>query len=68
MAHIDKDKYMVQAFMSLLKENRMMSVHTMVLKLEACTSVVNRDQASEAGFSSERSIGYEAKWNSKWIR
>jgi hypothetical protein len=31
MAHIDKDKYMVQDFMSLLKDNKMMNVHTMVL-------------------------------------
>jgi hypothetical protein len=31
MAHIDKDKYVVQDFMSLLKENKMMSIHTMVL-------------------------------------
>jgi hypothetical protein len=27
----DKDKYVVQDFMSLLKENKIMSVHTMVL-------------------------------------
>jgi hypothetical protein len=53
--------------MSLLKENKMMSVHTMVLKMEACISVVNQDQAFEAGFSNERLIVYEAKWNSKWI-
>jgi hypothetical protein len=31
----------------------MMSVHTMVLKMEACISVVNKDQAFEAGFSNE---------------
>jgi hypothetical protein len=31
MAHIDKEKYMVQDFMCLLKENIIMSVHTMVL-------------------------------------
>jgi hypothetical protein len=31
MAHIEKDKYMVQGFMCLLKENTIMSVHTMVL-------------------------------------
>jgi hypothetical protein len=41
---------MVQDFMSLSKENKMMSVHTMVLKMEACISVVNQDQAFEAGF------------------
>jgi hypothetical protein len=51
MAHIYKDKYMVQDFMSLSKENKMMSVHTMVLKMEACISVVN--QAFEEGFSNE---------------
>jgi hypothetical protein len=33
-----------------LKGNKMMSVHTMVLKLEACISVVNQDQAFEARF------------------
>jgi hypothetical protein len=31
MAHIDKDKYIVQGFMCLLKKNIAMSVHTMVL-------------------------------------
>jgi hypothetical protein len=31
MAHIDTDKYMVQDFMCLLKENIIISVHTMVL-------------------------------------
>jgi hypothetical protein len=67
MVHIDKDKYMVQDFMSLLKENKMMSVHTMVLILEACISIVNQDQAFGAGFSNERLIVYEAKCNSKWI-
>jgi hypothetical protein len=50
VAHIYKVKYMMQDFMSLSKENKMMSVHTMVLKLEACISVVNQDQAFEAGF------------------
>jgi hypothetical protein len=30
LAHIDKDKYAVQDFMSLLKKDKMMSVHTMV--------------------------------------
>jgi hypothetical protein len=30
MTHVDKDKYMVQDFMCLLKENIIMSVHTMV--------------------------------------
>jgi hypothetical protein len=36
-------------------------------KLEACISVVNQDQAFGAGFSNERLIVYEEKWNSKWI-
>jgi hypothetical protein len=31
MAHIDKDKNVVQDFMSLLEQNKIMSVHTMVL-------------------------------------
>jgi N-acetyl-anhydromuramyl-L-alanine amidase AmpD len=53
MALIYKDKYMVQDFMSLLKENKMMSIHFMVQKMEACISVVNQDQAFEAGFSNE---------------
>jgi hypothetical protein len=53
MAHIDKDKYVLQDFMTLLKENKIINVH-MVLKLEACTSVVNQDQAFEVGFSNER--------------
>jgi N-acetyl-anhydromuramyl-L-alanine amidase AmpD len=53
VAHIYKDKYMVQDFMSLLKENKMMSIHFMVLKMEACISIVNHDQAFEAGFSNE---------------
>jgi hypothetical protein len=67
MARIDKDKYAVQDFISLLKKDKMMSVYTMVLKLEACTSIVNQDQAFGAGFSNERLIAYEAKRNSKWI-
>jgi hypothetical protein len=53
MAHIYKDKHMVQDFMSLLKENKMLSILSMVLKMEACISVVNQDQAFEAGFSNE---------------
>jgi hypothetical protein len=31
MDHIDNDKYVVQDFMSLLKENEIMNIHTMVL-------------------------------------
>jgi hypothetical protein len=36
-----------------LKENKMKSIHTMVLKMEACVFVVNQDQTFEAGFSNE---------------
>jgi hypothetical protein len=50
-----------------LKGNKMMNVHTMVLKMEACISVVHQDLAFEAVFSNERLIVYEAKWNPKWI-
>jgi hypothetical protein len=66
MAHIDKDKYLVQDFMSLLKEQNNECTHY-GSKLEACTFIVNQDQAFEAGFSNERLIVYEAKWNSTWI-
>jgi hypothetical protein len=48
--HIYKDKYMVQDFIRLLEENKMMRVHNVVLKLEACISVVNQDQAFGARF------------------
>jgi hypothetical protein len=53
MAHIDKDTYMVQDFMCLLKENKIMKCRHYDSKLEACTFVVNQDQAFEAGFSNE---------------
>jgi hypothetical protein len=66
-AHIFKDMYVVQDFMSLLKENNVMSVHTMVLKMEACISVVNQNLAFEAVFSNERLTVYEAKWNSSGL-
>jgi hypothetical protein len=39
MAHIDKDKYVVRDFMSLLKENKIMSVHTMVLSWKLAHSL-----------------------------
>jgi hypothetical protein len=39
MAHIDKDKYMVQDFMSSLKDNKIMSVHTMVLNWKLAHSL-----------------------------
>jgi hypothetical protein len=66
MAHIGKDKYLVQDFMSLWKEQNNECTHY-GSKWEACTFVVNQDQAFEAGFSNERLIVYEAKWNSTWI-
>jgi hypothetical protein len=50
-----------------LKENKMMSILFMVLKMEACISIVNQDLAFEAVFSNKRLTVYEAKWNSKWI-
>jgi hypothetical protein len=40
MAHIDKDKYVVQDFMSLLEENKIMSVHTMVLNWKLAHSLL----------------------------
>jgi hypothetical protein len=40
MAHIDKDKYAVQDFMSLLEENKIMSVHTMVLNWKLAHSLL----------------------------
>jgi hypothetical protein len=54
-------------FHEFIEREQMMSLHTMVLKMEACISVVNQDLAFEAVFSNERLIVYEAKWNSKWI-
>jgi hypothetical protein len=39
MAHIDKDKYMMQGFMCLFKENIIMSVHTMVLNWKLAHSL-----------------------------
>jgi hypothetical protein len=53
MAHIDKDKYMVQDFMCLLKEEHNNECTHYGSNLEACTSIVNQDQAFEAGFSNE---------------
>jgi hypothetical protein len=67
MAHIDKDKYMVQDFMSLLKENKMMSVHTMVLKLKLAYPFSIKIKHLEQGFQMKKLIVYEAKRNSKWF-
>jgi hypothetical protein len=39
MAHTDKDKYMVQGFMFILKENITMSVHTMFLNWKLAHSL-----------------------------
>jgi hypothetical protein len=67
MAHIEKDKYVVQDFMKFIEREQNNECTHYGSKLEACTSVVNEDQTFEAGFSNERLIVYEAKWNSKWI-
>jgi hypothetical protein len=48
-SHLQRRVYGAR-FMRLLKENKMMSVHTMVLKLGAGLSVVNQDQAFGASF------------------
>jgi hypothetical protein len=50
MAHIDKDKYAMQDFMSLLKKGQNDECTHYGSKLEACTSIVNQDQASGASF------------------
>jgi hypothetical protein len=39
MAHIDKDKYMVQSLMCVLKENIRLSVHTMILNWKLARSL-----------------------------
>jgi hypothetical protein len=65
MAHTDKDKYVVQDFMSLLKENKLMSVHTMVLNWKLAHLLSIKIKHLKQGFSNERLIVYEAKWNSK---
>jgi hypothetical protein len=39
MAHIDKNKHMVQDFMCLLEENIIISVHTMVLNWKLAHSL-----------------------------
>jgi hypothetical protein len=49
MAHIYKDKYGARLH-EVIEKNKTMSVHTMVLKLEACIFVVNQDQAFGARF------------------
>jgi hypothetical protein len=50
MAHIDKDKYMVQDFMSLLTENKIMSVHTMVLNWKLPHSLSIKIKHLKQGF------------------
>jgi hypothetical protein len=50
MAHINKDKYVVQDFMSLLKENKIMSVHTMVLNLKLAHLLSIKIKHLEQGF------------------
>jgi hypothetical protein len=67
MVHIDKDKYVVQDFMSSLKENKIIIVHTMVLNWKLAHPLSIKIKHLKRGFSNEKSIVYEAKWNSKWI-
>jgi hypothetical protein len=50
MAHIDKDKYVVQDFMSLLKKDKMMSVHTMVLNWKLAYPLSIKIKHLEQGF------------------
>jgi hypothetical protein len=50
MAHIDKDKYMVQGFMCLLKENIIMSVHTMVQNWKLAHSLSIKVKHLKRGF------------------
>jgi hypothetical protein len=50
MAHIDKDKYAVQDFMSLLKKDKMMSVHTMVLNWKLAHPLSIKIKHLEKGF------------------
>jgi hypothetical protein len=50
MAHINKDKYVVQDFMSLLKENKIMSAHTMVLNWKLAHSLSIKIKHLEQGF------------------
>jgi hypothetical protein len=50
MAHIDKDKNVVQDFMSLLEENKIMSVHTMVLNWKLAHSLSIKIKHLKRGF------------------
>jgi hypothetical protein len=50
MAHIDKDTYMMQDFMSLLKEKIMMSTHTMVLNWKLAHPLSIKIKHLEQGF------------------
>jgi hypothetical protein len=50
MAHIDKDKYVVQDFISLLKENKIMIVHTMVLNWKLAHPLSIKIKHLERGF------------------
>jgi hypothetical protein len=51
-SHLQRQAYGARLHEFIGRE-QMMSIHTMVLKMEACVSVVNQDQAFEAGFSNE---------------
>jgi hypothetical protein len=50
VAHIDKDKHVVQDFMCLLKENMIMSVHTMVLNWNLAHSLSIKIKHLKRGF------------------
>jgi hypothetical protein len=50
MAHIDKDKYMVQGFMCTLKEHIRLSVHTMVLNWKLAHSLSIKIKHLKRGF------------------
>jgi hypothetical protein len=50
MAHIDKHKYVVRDFMSLLKENKIIIVHTMVLNWKLAHSLSIKIKHLKRGF------------------
>jgi hypothetical protein len=50
MAHIDKDKYVVQILHEFIEKGQNDECTHHGSKLEACTSIVNQDQAFGAGF------------------
>jgi hypothetical protein len=50
MAHIDKDKYVVQDFMSLLKEDKIINVHNMVLNWKLAHPLAIKIKHLKRGF------------------